>query len=108
MAGRGILYSLKIRIIMKTRFTSASAILIYFFLAIFITGISSCDEDEDTKPAIETGTMTDIENNVYKTVKIGNKWWMAENLKVRKFRNGVAIPLIENDSTGWVDNTTGA
>ena len=40
---------------------------------------------------IETGTVIDIDGNTYQTVKIGNQWWMAENLKVTHYRNGDAI-----------------
>ena len=54
-----------------------------------------------------TGTLTDIDGNVYKTVKIGNQWWMAENLKATHYRNGVAIPNITS-STEWESLSTGA
>ena len=55
----------------------------------------------------ETGTVTDIDGNVYKTVKIGNQWWMAENLKVSHYRNGDAIPNV-TDNTDWSNLATGA
>jgi len=53
------------------------------------------------------GTLTDIDGNTYRTVKIGNQWWMAENLKVTHYRNGNAIANV-TDSAAWTGLTTGA
>jgi len=52
-------------------------------------------------------TVTDIDGNTYRTVKIGDQWWMAENLRVTHYRNGDAIPHI-TDGTEWSKLTTGA
>lgn len=52
-------------------------------------------------------TVTDIDGNIYQTVKIGNQWWMVKNLKVTRYRNGDVIPNVTDGST-WVSLSTGA
>ncbi len=55
----------------------------------------------------ETGTITDIDGIQYKTVKIGDRWWMAENLRVSKYLNGDDIPNVTDD-VEWSKLSTGA
>lgn len=54
-----------------------------------------------------TGTVTDIDGNVYPTVRIGTQWWMAENLRVRHYSDGDTIPQITDEGT-WAALGTGA
>lgn len=46
-----------------------------------------------------SSTVTDIDGNVYQTITIGAQVWMAENLKVTRYRNGDAIPNITDDDS---------
>lgn len=62
-----------------------------------------CLKDDDVDPS----TVTDIDGNIYPTVKIGNYVWMAENLKVKKYNNGDTIQEVQNQAS-WNALTEGA
>lgn len=72
-------------------------ILFFAFAILAMQSFTSCKKDSDSAES-KTGTVTDIEGNVYKTIKIGNQWWMAENLKVTKFRNGEVISNVTSNA----------
>ncbi len=69
----------------------------YTLLILFIL-VVGCKKDPASSKEL---TVTDIDGNVYETVQIGEQLWMAENLKVKHYRNGDPINYITNE---WWSN----
>ncbi|HZV68746.1 MAG TPA: fibrobacter succinogenes major paralogous domain-containing protein [Saprospiraceae bacterium] len=76
----------------------------FILISITIVIFSGCGDDAVEQPIIETGTVTDVQGHVYQTVKIGNQWWMAENLNVTAYRTGEEIQRID-DKSQWQSTT---
>ena len=78
-----------------------------YYVRSYATNSAGTGYGKSLKFKTYTGTVTDIDGNVYNTVTIGSEVWLAENLKVTKYRNGDAIPNV-TVNTQWGKITTGA
>jgi uncharacterized protein (TIGR02145 family) len=54
-----------------------------------------------------SGSVSDIDGNVYHFITIGTQVWMVENLKTTRYRNGATIPNV-TDNASWAALSTGA
>jgi uncharacterized protein (TIGR02145 family) len=96
---------------------SRAGIYTLAIIAMILMLANGCKKDEDKTPVsaseiifnpnLTYGTVSDIDGNIYKTITIGTQTWMAENLKVTKYRDGTSI-LNVKDNTAWGNLTTGA
>jgi uncharacterized protein (TIGR02145 family) len=54
---------------------------------------------------VNAGNVTDIDGNVYQSVRIGDQVWTTENLRVTKYKDGSLIPL-DTSKVTWNYTTT--
>jgi len=66
------------------------------------------DIGEDGIPCPDMPTVTDIDVNVYQTVRIGSQCWLAENLKTTRYRDGTDINYPGSNNPAWSNDTFGA
>jgi len=88
-------------------------IKIFSLLLVFV--VASCDDKDNDDDVIvpenyndgQTGSLTDIEGNVYGTVKIGSWWWMSENLRTKTYADGTPISangvFVYNDDESYAE-----
>jgi uncharacterized protein (TIGR02145 family) len=72
-----------------------------FLLVVAFALISSCEKDDNDN------VVTDVDGNVYHTVKIGTQVWMVENLRTTRYNDNTPIPKV-TDGTVWDTLTTPA
>lgn len=73
------------------------------FVMVFFTLINGCKKEEEAPYQV----VSDIDGNIYQTVKIGNQVWMVENLKTKRYRNGDSIYFMPG-SEKWSQTELGA
>jgi uncharacterized protein (TIGR02145 family) len=76
------------------------------FVILLISFTTGCKKESNPSEKLGPNLMRDIDGNIYKTVTIGSRTWMAENLKVIHYRNGDPIPNI-TDATAWMETYKG-
>lgn len=82
----------------------------YFLFLSLALLLLSCEPDiklDKLPNGIILGSVTDIEGNEYRTLKIGDQEWMIDNLRTTKYNDGTEIPNI-SDSLKWASQTEGA
>ncbi len=82
--------------------TNKTLFVVFVVAMVTASGCSKTYKQRDYKPTQDStkppiSQLIDIDDNEYKTVKIGTQEWMAENLNVEHYLNGDVIPQVQGD-----------
>ena len=64
-----------------------------------LTTVNGCDSVYQLTLTIKALTLTDYDNNVYNTIKIGTQCWMKDNLRTTRYADGTYIQTGTTTST---------
>ena len=88
--------------------TNETIFLLNFIVVLLFVTLTACDKSDDPgKDSPSTGTVVDVDGNIYKTIKFGTQVWMAENLRTTRYNDGSEIPHV-TDKNIWEEQKTGA
>jgi uncharacterized protein (TIGR02145 family) len=76
-----------------------------FKLIVFLFLLFSCTKDPVSPVPLPDDPVTDIDGNIYQTVRIGNQVWMAENLRTTRYNDGTPVTL-DTSKTTWTNART--
>jgi len=71
-----------------------------FVLPCLLLMTCACEKNEVSETETKLGTIVDYDGNRYHTKKLGDQWWMVNNLKTTYYSDGTEIRLVESD-TVW-------
>lgn len=94
----------------RKRLTRVSGICAQICIAfsLLLWGLSCTNPtDSNNNNNNTTSTVTDIDGNVYTTVKIGTQEWTVENLRTTKYNDRTAIPHVTADGAWDTLSTPG-
>lgn len=75
---------------------------ILLILSLFL--FFSCKKE--TAKTTEETTVTDIDGNIYNTIRIGTQVWMKENLKTSRYNTGSTNLIAAQNNTDWINSNT--
>jgi len=78
-----------------------------YYVRLYVSNSYGTTFSEEIRVWTLSGSVTDIDGNLYPTVQLGTQEWMAANLMTTHYRDGSEIPNLKANSA-WIADSLGA